>query len=92
MASEAIGVCGTDCTAGSGREAVREGERSKLRIELNGTGDELASTSRAVWEMHFGCQPGAFVLLAQPQKIRNNVARRWHANYFLGHLSRSTPK
>jgi hypothetical protein len=28
-----------------------EGQRGKLRIELNGTSDELASVSRALWEM-----------------------------------------
>jgi len=28
-----------------------EGERGKLRIELNGTADEVASVSRALWEM-----------------------------------------
>ena len=28
-----------------------EGQRGKLRIELNGTFDELASVSRALWEM-----------------------------------------
>ncbi len=28
-----------------------EGERGKLRVELNGTADELASVSRALWEM-----------------------------------------
>jgi hypothetical protein len=28
-----------------------EGERGKLRIELNGSADELASVSRSLWEM-----------------------------------------
>jgi hypothetical protein len=28
-----------------------EGERGKLRIELNGSADEVASVSRALWEM-----------------------------------------
>jgi hypothetical protein len=28
-----------------------EGERGKLRIELNGSGDELARISQALWEM-----------------------------------------
>ena len=28
-----------------------EGQRGKLRIELNGTADEVASVSRALWEM-----------------------------------------
>ena len=28
-----------------------EGERGKLRIELNGAADEVASVSRALWEM-----------------------------------------
>lgn len=28
-----------------------EGERGKLRIELNGTAEEVASVSRALWEM-----------------------------------------
>jgi len=39
--------------AASGRPCVIEieGERGKLRIELNGTSDELASVSRALWEM-----------------------------------------
>ena len=28
-----------------------EGERGKLHIELNGSADEVASVSRALWEM-----------------------------------------
>jgi hypothetical protein len=28
-----------------------EGQRGKLRIELNGTSDELASVTRALWGM-----------------------------------------
>ena len=39
--------------ATSGRPSVIEieGERGKLRIELSGTADEVASVSRSLWEM-----------------------------------------
>ena len=40
-------------TASGGRPCVMEieGERGKLRIELHGSADEVASVSRALWEM-----------------------------------------